>query len=1091
MTRARHLCAITALTALAPGCMSSEPEGLAPSQQAGTTVKMDFFHEPLPEIPLPNDIATRSDPNTTTGRRINASMVAPTHLESHVRELIDGLDGWGTFQPITIPFTGPIDVQSVLDGHRDADYDLGNDVVYVVNVDRGSPAFGRAYHLDFGNGNYPVALERPDKYWHNDPRGHTLALAFEETHEDVNGNGVLDLGEDVNGNRVLDPGEDLDGDGELDPPEDTDADGILDEPNYYPGAQPAFDDIGARVDAMMTFYERQTNTLIARTLVPLDERTTYAVVVTRRLRDANGDPVGSPYPFVNHTAQTRSLRPLLDVLPAGLAKDDIAFAFSFTTQSVQTPMIAVRDGLYGHGVQAHLGRDFPAELAGMEKLRADNDGVANPYLLHGEVWGKVYAKILTEFSGGDSDSEETRLGLEGQKYIDYVVVGSFESPQLFQRDDGSGRWLPFNDQRWPEDLDRTPAQARSETVYFTLTVPRKEVSVRGEGKPAPVVITSHGYTSNRFEGLGMAGYFARHGMAMLSIDGPSHGLPLSEIERALVRSLASSTTVTQGETVNLSKALDAFFKDRAHNQDNDPDKTMDSASDFWTGYLFHTRDVVRQFALDYMQLVRIVRGFDGQGRWDFDLNGDGQPELAGDFDGDGFVDIGEGSMLGMVGGSLGGIMSMLVGSLEPEMDVVTPIAGGGGFGDMGIRTTQGGAVEGFILHAMAPFFTGTLDPNTGKMKLEAVALYLNDDRTVTFATVDGVQPWDTMVVENTSNGERGCGYVNAAGQVRAHVASDLHDGIRVLIYDGPALAGGTECEIRPGRSPRVVVDTFEQEVKFGYDEEGMDIVFEAGAPLVTLCEGYGLKRATPDLRRFVGLGQLVLDSADPAAFARHLSQEPLFYPGTGQTTGAHAMVVTTMGDTAVPASSGVTFGRAAGFIDYLTPDPRYGVPVNQVLLDNYVAEGIHTTKRFTDSSGQGIHIDVENFSGGDDLWGGEIPRLDPPLRIGFDATDPLGGVSASIFPFPQPQGQHGFDRPGKHVDKARSRCRSTCSETGVPDPCGCSTATTFDTGSFMYNLLSRYMKSGGKAVSVDLCQSRNDCADMPPAPPFRSKAERP
>ena len=36
----------------------------------------------------------------------------------------------------------------------------------------------------------------------------------------------------------------------------------------------------------MPFYEKQTNTLILRPLVPLHERTTYAVVVTRRLKDA-------------------------------------------------------------------------------------------------------------------------------------------------------------------------------------------------------------------------------------------------------------------------------------------------------------------------------------------------------------------------------------------------------------------------------------------------------------------------------------------------------------------------------------------------------------------------------------------------------------------------------------------------------------------------------------------------------------------------------------------------------------------------------------------------------------------------------------
>ena len=79
------------------GCMSQEPEGIAPSQPADVTVKMDFFHRPLPEIPLPNDVATRFDANSATQLRLNASMLAPTDLERRVRTLIDELDGWHAF----------------------------------------------------------------------------------------------------------------------------------------------------------------------------------------------------------------------------------------------------------------------------------------------------------------------------------------------------------------------------------------------------------------------------------------------------------------------------------------------------------------------------------------------------------------------------------------------------------------------------------------------------------------------------------------------------------------------------------------------------------------------------------------------------------------------------------------------------------------------------------------------------------------------------------------------------------------------------------------------------------------------------------
>ncbi len=171
---APFLAVVLALTA----CISDEPEGLAPAPEAQTTVEFDFFRRPLPEIPLPNDIATRYDETSATGLRLNASILAPTGWERRIRTLLDELDGWGVLQPIAIPFTGPLDIQSILDGHRDVDYDTSNDVIYLVNVDEDSDELGRIHHLDLGNGNYPIVVEETDGYWRNDPRGGTLSLAF-------------------------------------------------------------------------------------------------------------------------------------------------------------------------------------------------------------------------------------------------------------------------------------------------------------------------------------------------------------------------------------------------------------------------------------------------------------------------------------------------------------------------------------------------------------------------------------------------------------------------------------------------------------------------------------------------------------------------------------------------------------------------------------------------------------------------------------------------------------------------------------------------------------------------------------------------
>ena len=71
----------------------------------------------------------------------------------------------------------------------------------------------------------------------------------------------------------------------------------------------------------MYFYEKETNTLILQPMEPLRERTTYAVVVTRRLLDEGGRPVGSPYPYVNHTSQTEALKNLKNYRPPAPVDD--------------------------------------------------------------------------------------------------------------------------------------------------------------------------------------------------------------------------------------------------------------------------------------------------------------------------------------------------------------------------------------------------------------------------------------------------------------------------------------------------------------------------------------------------------------------------------------------------------------------------------------------------------------------------------------------------------------------------------------------------------------------------------------------------
>src|SRR5262249_33340037 len=109
--------------ALLCACGTATPfEGLAPAGPgSGPKGVFDPLRTPLPEIPFPNDLATRPDPASATGLRVNASLAASTALERNLRGLIDQLDGFGTFAPITVAFDADLDFSDLFARQNDAD----------------------------------------------------------------------------------------------------------------------------------------------------------------------------------------------------------------------------------------------------------------------------------------------------------------------------------------------------------------------------------------------------------------------------------------------------------------------------------------------------------------------------------------------------------------------------------------------------------------------------------------------------------------------------------------------------------------------------------------------------------------------------------------------------------------------------------------------------------------------------------------------------------------------------------------------------------------------------------------------------------
>ena len=958
------------------------PEGIRQTPEGGgPQVIFDLDHRPLPEIPFPNDLATRADATAATGLRVNASMIAPTALERKVRTKIDKLDGFGTQQTIWVAFDMPLDIDNLLSRHRD-NLDFADDAVYLVNIDPRSPGFGEQVLLDIGRGNYPLITDELNAYFDADPRGHVYNVLFDTVEEDLNDNGILDPGED------------------------TDDDGVLDHPNVWPpGADPQ--------DALMTFYESETDTLLLDPVVPLRERTTYAVVLTDRLLGFAGRPVRSPFPWVHHLNQTEELERLDD---AGIDIDQVAFAWTFTTQSVTADMVAIREGLYGKGPLGWLQDDFKVDVKPERCMSREEEGVDSYYTLEASRLLEVLEAIGSEMLGEYMDLAEPII--DSFDHVDYFVTGSFESPDFDHTGEDGLDPDNYHRENFNIDLHNGTADVKPARLYFVMAVPKETALFK---PPFPVVIYCHSYSSFRAEGLGFAGIMARLGMATASIDAWGHGLPVDEALEELI--------VAAGNSYGFKPFAEKLLEGRA--RDLTGDGAMNSGGDFWTGYGFHTRDVVRQGVADHLQFVRVLRSFDGQRTWRPDQDGDGQPDLAGDFNGDGRIDAGGPGVDYFVWGqSGGGIHSSVIGPLEPHIVAAAPTAGGGRLADTGMRTMLGGVRRALMLRTMGPLVIGHRDGESIQVRMHVPLS--TDEIELLMGTVEGVEVGDTVVVENLDKQEEHTATVRDGLRFRVSVEADAGDRFRVTFIDS------TNAQI--AQLTHWPEDTWFWEV----DEP----TCLKGEELKTPTEGFGMARNTPALRRMVSLFQMIIDPADPANYATHYFKDPLDIRPEGKTV-TNILELACVGDQDVPISTQATLGRAAGVIEHIEVDPRLGMTPNDWLISHYVYEGLARIERFEgyEDEPSGVVFDPDDIDEGLDNF--HVPTPPPEQRLRA-TVDTATGQSGIRFAMMKPDGQHGVFPTGE--------------ERG------------FSTFMYFANQVAHFFASGGTKIIDDLCLESSSCS---------------
>lgn len=985
--------ALAASALILGGCLPDDPPDVlatAPEGPSGPAVIFNMEATPLPDVPFPNDLLTRPDPQATTGLRLNLSVQAPTARGRNLRRGLTGLDGFGLWAPITVRFSDPLDVAALAGAGRSYEADP----VRVIDLTEGD-TFGEQIPLDLGRGHFPLITHDPDAYFERDARAGESNLLLETVDED------------------------LDGDGILDPLEDTDGDEVLDVPNVYPAG-------GDPVDDLLTFYEVQTNTLILRPLLPLRPGHTYAVVLTDQVRGLDGRPVRSPFPYIHHARQYASLRALPEALKAhDLTLGEVAFTWAFTTQTALRDLQDIRHGLNGQGVFQDLADAFPSAITAVSVLK--DAGAEEPLLLRADDLRTLIDAAGEIVLGG---STEERAGIRASlSTVDYMISARFSTPDLLVDEpevdeDGllvthpEGDFAPASTFR----LDRPSMQveAGDETVPMWCAVP---VATEDHQPPFDVVLYGHSLGGTGFELIRVAGPLTAQGLAVCAIDAFGHGRLWSAAERASLQ----ATLYIRG----LGALIDVLEGSRARDVNNDG--VVDPGLGVFTADPFRTRDVLRQGAVDWLQALRVLRGFDGFKSW-APAQGGGAGELAGDFNGDGVVDFGGPAVsYTLTGQGFGAMIATLTGAVAPEIQATALISGGGGLTDIGARTTEAQILGGVIAHLLGPLIVG--EPPESNFTALRFLIPGEDTPRAPFARLPPLVAGDVIYLINERSGRRQRAQVDAEGGFSVSVAADA-----VIPQRIPAALRRVRKVRRLDDAPPYTLEDSEV-TTFGdplaievYDRDGAlkhrvdtlenvvahnGLIYPVGSPLVAIEGGMGLRRQSPSLRRFLQIYQTAVEPGDPINYARLHALEPrelitpqpipdppaaALTPTEGSTANSPLLVVATAGDPVVPVSSALSLARAAGLLPLDVSLPDYnGRSPEAVYIDHRVTEGVARLDRY---EGGGL-FDVDDLSEGADGLG--APRLDPPLRWTIDL--PAGAESGVRVPLLESGGRHGISAP--------------------------------------------------------------------------------
>ena len=453
--------------------------------------------------------------------------------------------------------------------------------------------------------------------------------------------------------------------------------------------------VGNPVGINQVVWDPATLTLHVESDEVLRQTARYAVIVTNGIRDMSGRPVQASDAFDDfrhdlNYGQTKSKelkeyrKALITTLAAverlGVSKRDVVALSVFTTQSATATLENIRDYLKSSPLPDKDKANFAIGPIGLDGSRS-RAVFAVP-----SIQSITFRQQTGTSTFVNAAVPLAVLNAFGAGAVSTVAWGTFVSPQF----------IDSNAVMTPHGTLEMPSQLSEAVLEFVLFVPSGTTPAGGW----PVAFLGHGGTTNIHTApvWNFASSLAAHGFASIAINAIGRGFgPLGTL----------SIRKTDETTVQIPAGGRAFDQ----NGDGFIANVLgqEGAAATAPNLIIGQRDAVRQTAIDYMQLVRVIQA-------GIDVDGDGSADL-------------DSSKMVFLGNSFAVGYEMCFLAVEPDVGIAAVGSPGGlpGRNDLLSMRPSGRTMVGTALAARTPSLLNSADGLTSLGGIPVTAPFYNEN----------------------------------------------------------------------------------------------------------------------------------------------------------------------------------------------------------------------------------------------------------------------------------------------------------------------------------------------------------------------------